>query len=365
VQLTGTPNFYNDYMYPRGEKRFVQINLITIVALFVLIFAGGIVRSSGSGMGCPDWPKCFGTFIPPTDVSQLPAGYQKKYVDQRVDKNQRFAQSLEVFGFGKLANRVRNDKSILLPEEFNVAKTWTEYINRLIGAITGLLLLSCVLFSTVYWRTRKEIVVLCIVNLFLVGFQAWLGSIVVSTNLLAWVVTVHMLLALLIVALSIYTYFIARAMRDIRISEGTSNLFVKLASIAMLTFITLQIAMGTGVREQIDTIAGRMNNSFRSEWVSKIGYNFNLHRDLALVLFLFILALFFLIKRAPSASKYQKKYSLYVLIVAALQILTGIILAYFSLPPVAQTLHLFLATLMFSMHFYLVLLSQNRYHKVA
>ncbi len=121
-----------------SQKRFQKINLITIVLLFVLILAGGVVRSTGSGMGCPDWPKCFGRYVPPTESSELPADYKQKYVAGREAKNQRFAKTLDVFGFSDLATRLRQDKSILVPEEFNAAKTWTEYINRLIGAISGI-----------------------------------------------------------------------------------------------------------------------------------------------------------------------------------------------------------------------------------
>src|ERR1700754_3434051 len=113
-----------------SKDRFRKINLLNIFWLFVLILAGGVVRSTGSGMGCPDWPKCFGGYIPPTDVAQLAKDYQKVYVAERVAKNQKFAKTLDVFGYGDLAQRIRKDKSILIPEEFNAAQTWTEYINR-------------------------------------------------------------------------------------------------------------------------------------------------------------------------------------------------------------------------------------------
>src|SRR5690606_37990798 len=236
-------------MFPSSEKRFLKINYWTIVSLFLVILAGGVVRSTGSGMGCPDWPRCFGKIIPPTHVSQLPENYKEHFVEGRVKKNERFADYLDLLGFGHLADRIRTDKSILVPEEFNAAKTWTEYANRIIGVITGFLLLLCAVFSLTYLKSRKRIFFLSFFNVFLVGFQGWFGSIVVSTNLLAWTITVHMITALLILAISIYTYFQARVLRDRTILSSRSAGPVKFFAVVTLLISIVQIIIGTEVRE--------------------------------------------------------------------------------------------------------------------
>jgi len=343
-------------MYPSSEKRFLRINFVSIVALFALILAGGIVRSSGSGMGCPDWPKCFDQYIPPTDVSQLPSDYREKYVDRRVSKNSRFANTLDVLGLGNMAEKIRNDKSILEPEEFNAANTWIEYVNRLIGAVYGILLIFCVIFSFTYIRTRRKIFFWSLLNLFLVGFQGWLGSIVVSTNLMAWVVTVHMMVAVAILAISIYTYFLARVWRDRNLLTTRPAGLLKGLVISVVVLSLFQIALGTTVREQIDAIASSMDNLNRSEWVPNVGLNFELHRDLAILMVVLNVIIFLMIRAGYSLTGLQFKYVSFVMIFLILQIITGIVLSYLALPPVAQAVHILLATLLFGAQFYLMLL---------
>ena len=101
------------------KRAFRKLNIYTIIAVYFLILVGGIVRSTGSGMGCPDWPKCFGSYVPPTSVDQLPSDYQAHYLKLRIAKNNRIAKMISGFGFSSLADEISNDPSILVEADFN------------------------------------------------------------------------------------------------------------------------------------------------------------------------------------------------------------------------------------------------------
>lgn len=342
-------------MIPRGERRFLVMNQVALISLFILILAGGIVRGTGSGMGCPDWPKCFDRYVPPTSSTQLPADYEDRYVARRVAKNERFAATLDLLGYGRMAAEIRNDPSIHQPEPFNAAKTWTEYINRLIGALTGFFLIGCAVFSSTYLGSRSRIFWLSLLNLFLVGFQGWLGSIVVSTNLLAWVVTVHMILAMVIVAISVYTYFAAKPREGSTIHP--TGLSLRMLALATVILTLGQIVTGTEVREQVDAIARTMGALNRSEWVSQVGYTFNLHRDLSIAVAGLSLLLGYLVVRKFKTDYPARQKAAYAVIgLIVLQMLVGVCLAYTGLPGFAQVLHVTFATLLFAAQFYLLLL---------
>jgi cytochrome c oxidase assembly protein subunit 15 len=346
-------------MYFKAEKRFLRINLISILSLFLLILAGGIVRSSGAGMGCPDWPKCFDQYIPPTDISQLPADYKEKYVQQRVKKNERFATLLDKAGYGDLAQKIRNDESIKIPEEFNPVKTYTEYINRLIGALTGIFLLLTFIFAIPLRKINGKLFWFSILNILLVVFQAWLGSIVVSTNLVAWIITVHMLIAILILAVSIYTYHEAKVIRNEYLLTNKASVMIKFTAVLALIVSVIQITIGTEVREGIDAVKTQFPELARGEWLSEVGRIFSYHKDIALFTVVINVILYFLLKQ-----RFQKdtviKSANFLLIFILLQMFTGVTLNYFDLAAWAQAPHILLATLMFGTQFYLLLLLKGK-----
>ncbi len=337
---------------------FARISLITVFAIYFLILVGGIVRSTGSGMGCPDWPKCFGSYIPPTNVDQLPENYKEVYASKRERKNIRFAGLLQTVGMEATADKILNDESILEEADFNVFKTWTEYINRLIGAIIGLLILITAIVSLQYRKSDPVLTILSWIALVLLLIQAWLGSVVVSTNLLPWLITVHMVLALVIVLLLIYVHYRSKigGLKGIVLKDKSS---LKMISIFCIVLLLVQVILGTQVRESVDNIAAQMNGLERMSWVNQLGISFMIHRSFSILL-LIVHAL--LIKKIYDATVYRhplRNVAIVIGIVISLEIVSGIIMAYFGIPAFLQPLHLLFGTLLVGLVYYGLLIIQR------
>lgn len=334
---------------------FRRTSLITVIAVYFLILVGGIVRSTGSGMGCPDWPKCFGSVIPPTSVDQLPKNYQEIYLEKRLAKIERFVATLEKLGFEKAAYQVANDKSILVEEEFNATKTWIEYINRLIGVLIGFLIIFTVWKSFKLWSVDKWIPILSIASLILVLFQGWIGSLVVSTNLLTWMITFHMILALLLVGLLLYINH--RAVDLIRTKADLFQVPSKLRWILILGIILMfaQVILGTQVREQIDQVAASLGNMLREEWIERSGIEFLIHRSFSLVLLGVHLLYFFWAFKYTLRKSQVNLWSQVLILLILLEIASGIGMAYFGIPAFLQPIHLLLGSLIVGVQFILIL----------
>ncbi len=320
------------------------------MSVYLLILVGGIVRSTGSGMGCPDWPKCFGTWVPPTQVSELPAGYKEIYTAQRVAKNQKLAQTLERLGFKQVASQIFAHPTQFIETDFNATKTWIEYLNRLLGALIGVFIFLTVVLALPYWQRDRAVFWLAFASFLLTGFQGWLGSLVVSTNLLPELVTVHMALALLIVAMLIYAVDRSQQERTEVLSKQqvlSKRLIPLLWLTTLLTFS--QIVLGTQVREQIDVVATAANYLSRADWVDQLGDVFKVHRSFSLVLL--ALNVYVAYQLYQTRSAHLRQLAIVTLGLLGLEIVAGVTLAYLALPAAVQPIHLTVATVLFGAQF--------------
>jgi cytochrome c oxidase assembly protein subunit 15 len=309
---------------PQAANRFRRLGTLTIFAVYFVILVGGIVRASGAGMGCPDWPTCFGQWVPPTAESQLPANYHEIYAARGYENTQ-----------------------------FNPVKTWTEYSNRLIGVTIGFLIFLTAWSSRIYLKTDKTTFYLALSAFFLVGFQGWLGSAVVASNLKPLMITLHMLLALFIVALLIYA--ISRSQKSLLSQINTHWLnpsYVLILKIAMAMTL-LQVAMGTQVREAVDFIAHEHGYIEREYWRDSFPIIFYIHRSFSSLILFTNLWLAWKIYQQADADRLLKTiaYSLIGLIVTA--ILAGVSLDRLGFPALAQPVHLLMANLIFGAQFFL------------
>lgn len=318
------------------SKWFVKFNWITLVAIYLVVIAGSFVRITGSGMGCPDWPKCFGQWIPPTEASSLPDDYKDIYSSKREKKVDKFCTLLSAIGLEQTADRIKNDETLLIEEDFNAQKTWTEYINRLFGFLAGNGLLFVFLWILLKYR-KKKLVLISGINLVILAFQAWFGSIVVATNLVPWTITVHMLLALVIIGLQLYLiYLIAPSQQKL---IKTSKLFYWLV-VAIFAITFFQMFLGTQVREEIDHL--RKAGIGRAEWNDYFGMQFFIHRSFSWLV-LAMLTLMFWVKRKNRDFRIVH----WAFLILVIELISGVLLAHFSMPGLVQTAHLLFATVLF------------------
>lgn len=330
-------------------RTFYKLSLSTLVAVYLLIMVGGVVRSTGSGMGCPDWPKCFGQWVPPTSVEQLPENYKEVYAAHRHEKNIKFAKYLKALGLNETADKILTDPSIKEEADFNPVKTSIEYVNRLVGVTIGILIFAVFVYSWRYRKVKVSITLVAFLCFVLVGFQGWIGSVVVSTNLTPWVITLHMFLAMVIVAMLVWLVHQARlhpeTVRAVKRPSVTMNLLLAACMIVLL----IQILLGTRVREEIDRVATEI--SIREEWISAIGSDFIIHRSFSWAVVILYALLVLKLWKMQRANRFAL--SLIMLILGT--IFTGLGMAWFAVPPFLQPVHLTLATVTFGVQFLLLL----------
>lgn len=300
---------------------YQKVAIITVLATLFLIFVGGLVRAAGAGLGCPDWPRCFGMWIPPTSPAELPAPFDAS--------------------------------------QFNVFRTWTEYINRVVGVLIGFLILATFILSFRYRKDKPAVFYSSSAAFVMVLVQGWLGGQVVLTGLSEWLITLHMLLAMAIITVLLYAAYRATSgFLSVDIS-GEARRWLFWTGSILFFFTLVQLVLGTQVREAVDLIKDSPSVPPRESWLDLIGSIDEYHRSLSWSVFLPGLLVFYAgVWKAKSTL--IKKLSAGIFAVILLQIALGAGLYYLGMPPAFQVFHLLGVAVLICLEFLLLLIVKEK-----
>lgn len=287
--------------------RFKILALVSTLVTYFLIFVGGLVRVSGAGLGCPDWPKCFGRWIPPTSIDQLPADID--------------------------------------PNLFNFTLAWIEYINRLIGMITGLLIAVTAIIAIKNFRRYPKILIPSIIAALLVAVQGWQGGRVVASALEPFMITIHMLLAFIIVSLILYVYLQSRLLEKPELSIGGIGQS-KIWLIVLYLVAIVQVVIGTQMRSGLEHIQENFPLLNPIEWIEKLGPVNQLHTLLGFIVIALAIYVTIDLMRRETGNQAYFKYTIFTIdVLFILQIIIGFILVQLGIPAIVQILHLWFSSL--------------------
>ena len=297
-------------MERRRLTTFVRLARATTLATYLLILVGALVRAAGAGLGCPDWPKCYGRWIPPIEASQLPPGFDVT--------------------------------------TFNPMLTWMEYTNRLLGISIGLLIVATFVAALLWHRHRPRILWPSLSALLLVGFQGWLGGQVVRSGLEPWMITAHMVVALVIVTLLLYaTYHAAVRRAGLAEREATParrHLGWTFAGVILLLLV--QVGLGTQVRAGMEHAVDLDPDLPRTEWLAQIPTIDGVHRGFAQIVLVGVFVVALWVRRRFAHDPVLVRSTQAAMVLVVLQMAFGMVLAYTGVPPWAQVVHLSAASLL-------------------
>ena len=314
--------------------RFQKLAVAALVSVLLLMFVGAIVRVTGSGMGCPDWPTCWGCLIPPTSVEQVD-----------FDK-------LPIAKFQSKAGRMGRDPSTItvqtLRQEFNPRHVWTEFVNRLCSLPVGFFSLAT--FIAAFWQRGKRPLVFWMAfgSLAVVLINAWMGARVVYSGLAPGVLTAHLALAMSLTGMLVYCAWRGTDTPwRIRMPAAPSRK-LRIAVGVLLVSIVVEGILGSQIREMTDELAKSHLSAPRSSWIGQLegSWIYLIHRSFSWVVFFSTIAAWVLTTRhRPSGAGRVERV---VLAIVAAQMLLGLVMARVHIYSWVQVLHVGLAAVLLS-----------------
>lgn len=311
-------------------NRFQKIAWGALISVLVLIFVGAIVRVTGAGLGCPDWPTCWGCLIPP---------WQEEQVD---------LSKIDFEKFQKKAERLGRDPQTVTPEHilesFNPRHVWTEFINRLMALpVAAFSLLTLI---AAFGRPRDQRVVwwTALVSLILVLVNAVMGAMVVYSGLKPGVLTTHMALAMLLISTLAFTVWRGTEIPKTLDISTDSRRKVQISVVLLLILIVAEGILGTQIREMTDEMAKSHQDEPREMWIGELEktMTYLIHRSFSWAILVATLLAAFWTKSASKAQKLGKAPKV-VLAMVFIQMILGVIMAQIHIYAAVQVLHVGLA----------------------
>ena len=277
--------------------RFQRLAMLSVAMTLALVTIGVIVRATGSGMGCPDWPLCHGQLIPPLDDYQA----------------------------------------------------WIEWVHRTVAAAIGFVVLALAFVAFRDHRDRPSLLWPSVGVVFLVGFQAWLGRETVRLNNSGESVTAHLAAAMALVGLLVY--ILVRSLYPARIGgRGASQRFTLLAAFgAMAVFALLLFGSQVTATSQWFVFPDwpLMNGSFLPP-LSDGNAAHVLHRWVAIVVGLIVAAVTLAAWRTQRSNRAILRLTLIAAVLFPIQAVIGGAQVLTNLAGWTQTLHVALGALIWA-----------------
>lgn len=286
----------------RYVSSFQKWALLTTIATYGVITAGGLVRVAGAGLGCPDWPQCFGRYYPPLTESQVPDEFAG---------------------------------------QFNFQLAWIEYTNRIVGVLVGLLIIGTLYHALKSHRQNPRILYPSIGAFITILVQGWLGGQVVEEKLDPTILTAHLVLALVVVSLLLYAT-ISGFYPDTRPFDNlpTSRRTLGKITLVVLILSLPQIAFGAFLRGELHDIEKANPTLGRSDFIREAGWVDIVHRSYSWLVLFGVLYLFYYLYKHTDRHPWLLRNIQATGILLGIQVGAGIAMVYGGIPPVFQAIHL-------------------------
>jgi len=313
--------------------RFQKVAIGALFSLLLLILAGAVVRVSGAGMGCPDWPTCWGCLVPPTKLADV--DFSKLQIQKFKDKAARE---------GRDPNTITVET---LRQEFNPRLAWTEYLNRLSSTPLSLFTLSAFILS--FWEKKKRPIVFWIsfAAVVVLLVEAWMGARIVYSGLKPGIITTHLALAMAMFGLFMYS-----AWRGtdhpwrVKIASGAAGK-LRLSILALLALVIAEGILGSQIRELTDEMAKTRHLGPGADRIALLEQTtiYLVHRSFSWSVLLAALIAYTVSRRHGHPGRVAKT----VLTLVWGQMALGVIMSWVHLYAWVQVVHVALAAILLSM----------------